>query len=414
MVLSYFEPRHTVSMVIATLSLLVQAASLVLAREGLDSNRVLAESTYLLPVLVLCMAMTLVLLLLPRSRIIRPVILLAKIILLHLVLIPIPYLTPLKALLVSAYIMECILVLASPWDLLAGTLAIVLLAATQQDRKVWDTFIGGARLDEVMGLVLFPAMIMGLAWGFKHCARSLGALQNEVDRLQEGAQHIIMANVSFQELAQEVEEASMERERKRISREIHDVVGYTLTNQYMALEAAQILLNQPQGHHKLKALLSNAQDQAQEGLSEVRSALHQLRTQAPPPMGFLNRLTHICKTFQNVTGVVVHCYAPIRQEQISSGHEMVLYRIVQAGLTNSFLHGRASSIEIVLQAHEHTIHLSIQDNGKGAEDISEGIGLAGMRERISPFGGTLGYTSTDSGFLVEVYIPLTENKEHQD
>ena len=91
---------------------------------------------------------------------------------------------------------------------------------------------------------------------------------------------------------------------------------------------------------------------------------------------------------------------------------MVLYRIVQAGLTNSFLHGRATQIQVILQSHAQIVHLSIQDNGNGATDIHEGIGLAGMRERVIPFGGTLSYVSTEGGFLVEAYIPLPHSGEN--
>jgi signal transduction histidine kinase len=91
---------------------------------------------------------------------------------------------------------------------------------------------------------------------------------------------------------------------------------------------------------------------------------------------------------------------------------MALYRIVQAGLTNSFLHGRARNVRVLIQGVEGTLHLSIEDDGSGAMEVHEGIGLAGMRERLSPFGGTLTYEGAEGGFLVKATVPLETKDVH--
>ncbi len=405
--LNRFPRKHSFVAIHGALLLLLHAVCLLLTNEALRTSKAFEQSSYLIPVFIINFLLTIVLLVLFRDTFPRIGVLCLKLLILMLAIIPLGYPTPLKAALLCTFILEASLVLSSPWDIIVELAVLVFALGTQQDRKAWDTVVQGASFDEYIGLLLFPLLVMSLSWGFKVSARSLQTMRSEVERLLEWSQRIIMANVSFQELAQEVEEASSDRERKRISREIHDIVGYTLTNQYMAMEASIILLDKDSQRERLRDLLETAKDQTQEGLTEVRASLHKLRNHIPQSVDFLEHILHICKTFQKVTSVQVNFETSIGQHQVPLMLEKEIFRMVQAGLTNSFLHGRASRINVDLHIREDILKLSIQDNGTGAGNISEGIGLTGMRERVILFNGTLGYSTCDNGFLVEAAIPIS-------
>jgi len=75
-------------------------------------------------------------------------------------------------------------------------------------------------------------------------------------------------------------------------------------------------------------------------------------------------------------------------------------------MTNAFRHGMATVIRINFWISENILHLTIHDNGIGANEIIDGIGVAGMRERISDIGGSLEIRNVDDGFKINADIPL--------
>ena len=72
---------------------------------------------------------------------------------------------------------------------------------------------------------------------------------------------------------------------------------------------------------------------------------------------------------------------------------------------NAFRHGRASEILVNAGVNDGHIHLGIHDNGSGATDVKEGIGLQGMLERIEKRNGSLEAGNASPGFIVCVVLP---------
>jgi signal transduction histidine kinase len=83
----------------------------------------------------------------------------------------------------------------------------------------------------------------------------------------------------------------------------------------------------------------------------------------------------------------------------------MIYRLIQQGLTNAFRHGKADSVRVNLWRADTEIRVTIADNGKGSEDVQEGIGLQGMRERLSTVGGRIETRSRPDGFELSAAIP---------
>jgi signal transduction histidine kinase len=124
------------------------------------------------------------------------------------------------------------------------------------------------------------------------------------ERLTNSVVELTRANSEYQDYAVVVREDATEMERRRITRDIHDIVGYTLTNNMMLMEAAMDLLKE--NALALPSIIETARENAQEGLDQVRAAMYKLREQEnASPIG-LNAVVRLSQIFEHATGIVVH------------------------------------------------------------------------------------------------------------
>jgi signal transduction histidine kinase len=231
----------------------------------------------------------------------------------------------------------------------------------------------------------------------------LAASQKENERLDGLVDRLTRLNLNYQEYARTVEEASIESERKRITRDIHDIVGYTLTNTITMMEAITDMMHlNPLG---VSHLVELARSNAQEGLTQVRDALHVLRSgQVEYPTG-VRAVERLLLLFQKATGVRVEtAYTDVAWD-FPDDLDSALYHLIQESLVNSFRHGKATRIRVSLTRRASGLELLITDNGVGADGFKEGIGLSGMRERLSRLGGSLAAGPTAGGFAVTATVP---------
>ena len=327
----------------------------------------------------------------------------------QLVLLPPGFSMTFRFLAMAPVLIHTVLSLSPTWGPVLALGELSLFLAGQGSRTTWGLEVAAASDEVLWGLGALGLALVGGSWALRSALRKRESAEAEVVHLREGVQQIVQANVGFQELAADVEQTSMRRERLRITREIHDIVGYTLTNQTMVLQAAVVLLDRD--HEKLRELLASAEESARSGLQEVRQALRQLRVGAERPLAFLNRLNQLCRTFERATSVRVELSGAQTPDLLAPNVELVLYRMVQEGLTNAFLHGKATRVSVGLGLDDEALTVHLADNGSGAEEVTEGIGLTGMRERLGAFGGVLDYRGGAHGFTVWARIPraaLTE------
>jgi signal transduction histidine kinase len=233
--------------------------------------------------------------------------------------------------------------------------------------------------------------------------KSLLGMKRETARLEEMAVALTKLNFQYQSVASNAAEIAMLDERKRITRDVHDIVGYTLTNNIAMMEAATDMMRRnPIG---VPALINAARENAEEGLQRIREALYRLRGNSTTLATGLHALTRLCKMFDQATGISVRFEYGNSAWSYGEISDSAIYHLVQEALINSFRHGRANHITIVLSEAEGDITLAIADDGKGASDFEEGIGLAGMRERIECLGGSLRMDGLHGGFSLLASIP---------
>jgi signal transduction histidine kinase len=219
------------------------------------------------------------------------------------------------------------------------------------------------------------------------------------------------ANLAFQDHAEYVESESASRERNRITRELHDVTAYALTNIAMTMNAAKVLLRDNPA--ELSDLFETTRRQAEDALQETRKTLYLLRSVEDRKLEGLHAFVHLARQFQQATGVAVQINYGNVPFSLGRDVDGLIYRLIQQGLTNAFRHGKADEVRVNLWRADTEIRVSISDNGRGSEEVKEGIGLRGMRERLAAVGGTLQPHSRPDGFDLSATIPLEACEIHE-
>jgi PAS domain S-box-containing protein len=202
--------------------------------------------------------------------------------------------------------------------------------------------------------------------------------------------------------------ASQEKERSAIARELHDELGQVLT----ALRMDSVWMQE-----RLKGLDARASERASamcqlidKNIEDVRGMAFRLRPGVLDDLGLVDALDWYTTDFERrteITCVFEYDKVPPLSETVSTA----AYRITQEAMTNVARHAFAVRVEVVLKARNGTLTLAVVDDGRGFNPTelseSEGLGVAGMRERASLVGGTLEVDSqADKGTRVLFKVPV--------
>ena len=191
---------------------------------------------------------------------------------------------------------------------------------------------------------------------------------------------------------------AQEEERKRISRELHDVIAQTLVS--INVQVAALARTAPGADTDFGRKITRTRELVEHSVSQVHEFARELRPTMLDDLGLIPALQSSMQTFMEQTGVRVRLQAFAGVEQCSDDLRTVLYRMAQEGLANVARHAEATEVEIRLLTHEGRITMEIQDDGKGfaLESLRAGkkaqrLGLLGMRERVEMVGGKLSLQS---------------------
>jgi signal transduction histidine kinase len=262
-----------------------------------------------------------------------------------------------------------------------------------------------ASFRDVLLFVLAPAAAAALA-------SALSALKAEADRLSEALMGVTRLNLSYQDYSASVEERSALEERLRLTRDIHDVVGYALTNTMMLMRAASIMIGKEP--EKVPALIETTQKGAESALAQVREILGDLRRREIRYAAGPNAIAKVVRVFRTATGADVDLDFGNFDWAIGDEAAFAAHHFVQEAMLNAFSHGKATSIRVSFKRGEDGLAVTVRDNGAGAKSVSEGIGISGMRERLAKVGGGLEYSSTADGFSITMRLPLAGREDRRE
>ena len=227
--------------------------------------------------------------------------------------------------------------------------------------------------------------------------------QDQIDELRAIGARLAEANLSVQNYAQNVRESTLSQERKRLTREVHDIVGYLVTNVSMAFEAIRLMATREP--ESIPELVVHARAQVETGLSEMRDVLRDLRSTPVERVSAVYSIRRLVRTFADATGISIrieHGNATLFYDDVV---QTVIYRFIQEGMINAFRHGSATRIVIQFWQTDAELTVTVWDNGAVPDQIEEGIGIAGMRERLDLVRGTLHIDLVPEGFRISMSIP---------
>ena len=224
--------------------------------------------------------------------------------------------------------------------------------------------------------------------------------------LNSAVEKLTIANSEFLQYASVVERESVASERNRITRDLHDIVGQSLTNIIMMMDAA---LHRAQSTpEEIGKLYQWTRDQAQNCLEETRAALYELRSIPREHFSGIKSIKRLIDTYSGLTAVKVAVEWGNLPWELDEAIGQAVYRLIQESLSNAFRHGRATLVEIHFLVDQDILRLMIRDNGKGGDVEKKGIGHTGMEERVRKLNGDIAFRQETTGYLVLARIPLLQ------
>ncbi|BAH46768.1 two-component hybrid sensor and regulator [Brevibacillus brevis NBRC 100599] len=200
-------------------------------------------------------------------------------------------------------------------------------------------------------------------------------------------------NQILEQYTSRVEEITLLEERNKMSRELHDTVGHTMTSLIMGMEMLRSKIPDAEAS-RLDMLLR----MARQGLDESRGIFHKWAQNGYESATTMeSAFVELIEQFQVATGVSVKLRMYGAEYALSRSIKLTLYRCLQETLTNAVRHGKASQVQVGLYFEEAQIRLQVEDNGQGNGTIEFGFGLQSMKERLEALQGRLSIHCMDEG-----------------
>jgi signal transduction histidine kinase len=256
-----------------------------------------------------------------------------------------------------------------------------------------------ATMEEQVGTdYFFPTSFAVIAWVAGRAVRVRSQLTEELHEAAVRAE---------EEHEAELARAAVE-ERRRIAREMHDVVAHSVSVMVVQAGGARRILDLDPARAVDAAV--HIEETGRAALVEMRRLLgmlggHEDAARAPQPT--LAEVGALVRRSQEA-GQPVALTVLGEPRSLPAGIDLAAYRVVQEGLTNALRHANGSATEITVRWAPDAIELAVADRGPGeAADGDPGHGLVGMRERVRLYGGEL-WTGprTGGGFEIRARIPL--------
>lgn len=192
------------------------------------------------------------------------------------------------------------------------------------------------------------------------------------------------------------------QERNRISREIHDSVGHSLSTIIIQLGAISKVSEETSP--VASQMSAQLRDFAKQGLQEVRQVVHDLKPERLSSQQLSVALEEFFYETQKNSDVQFVFRNNEPTFQLNDAQELTIFRGIQEATSNAIRHGKASKITVLLMYNERELIVTISDNGVGSQEISFSGGLRSLQERLAEQHSTLEVQSDTAGYTVQMKV----------
>jgi len=206
---------------------------------------------------------------------------------------------------------------------------------------------------------------------------------------------------------------TQERERQKLSRQMHDGPAQSLTNLILQAEICERLFET--NPDRARAELANLRNAVAATFQKVKGFILNLRPMMLDDLGVIPTLRRYVDSFADNSGVATHLTVTGKERRFASHKEVTVFRLVQEMLNNAVDYSSASNVQISLDIGDDLARVSVEDNGSGFEieemlnsPDADQLGLTTMRERVEMLGGQIQFDSGPGrGTKVSFELPLS-------
>lgn len=234
----------------------------------------------------------------------------------------------------------------------------------------------------------------------------LSGLQARTERqVEQRTEQLASANESLQRLSAQLIKARDE-ERRRIARELHDSTGQVLA-------ALSMTLNKMQKDSSVVNLekFTECVEMIDSATAEIRNLSYLLHPPLMDEVGLASAVEEYAQGFAKRSGLSINVEVSPELGRLDENREIALFRIIQEALGNIHRHSGSLTATVKIFCLERDAVLEIRDHGRGmpsnsGDEMSFGVGIISMQERLREFGGSLRIESNQEGTIVRATLPL--------
>src|SRR5438045_470006 len=256
--------------------------------------------------------------------------------------------------------------------------------------------------------------------------RRLKQLQLVIQHIESSAAYLLGSGIDPSsdsddvsvEVAQRVL-GSLEAERERLYRDVHDGPAQVLANAIFEVEYLERIAERAPAEVRqtLRTELANLKVQFRGSLDSVRGMIYDLRPPELTELGLAEAMRNYASEWETRCGIKVATQLDLKDTGLSPMAELAVYRVMQEGLQNVHKHAHASAVGVAWSRANESWVLHVTDDGQGFDLVKaarheKSVGLLSMRERAELIGGTLQIQSTPGkGTAVTLLLPVEKKVE---
>ncbi len=261
-----------------------------------------------------------------------------------------------------------------------------------------------------LAVILFAALLLGSGL----TAFSMWKILRLESQARIQYEEVVEARRQLKELSARLVQAQ-EKERRSLSRELHDELGQGLSAvlvelRNLSVEPTILADKQSFGH------VETVRGLVEKSVRVVRNMALLLRPSMLDDLGLVPALKWQAREVSKHSSMEVNVAAELASDDLPDEYKTCIYRVVQEALNNCSRHAQATRVQVRVQQAPDRLSLSIQDDGRGFDvDQTKGLGLLGIEERVARLGGKCEvHSGSGSGTIVAIDLPFNDHERSRD